>query len=322
MSSDSPFVLAQQSMSRYGLTTYTIVGNIGSLLNIIIFSQPTHRRNPSSLFILAMSISAFLGLNVSTIPVIYEVDRRDPILSSQLFCQLQFYFRHSLNQMMRTFFILACIDRYIISSDNQRIRSFSNYRTALSIIPGVILFWLLLPIFPTLLRSANTVTCGTSNSTNTIKFLIYTLIMVGLIPFVSMIVFSILFNHNLKKIRTRINPTTNTNSVGSRLLRRRDRDTIRMLFIEVLCYIGTMGPLSFMSIYVIATLSMMKSRFHLQTDAFIFYCINIFLLYINNGLSFWIYLCTSRSFRIEVQKFIRKSFARMSGRRMETNEAN
>lgn len=241
MSGDSIFALIQQNMSRCGLTMYTVLSNIGLLFNMAVFSQPTHRRNPSSMYILAMFISAFLGLNASTNPVIYEVERRDPVLLPQLHCQIQLYFRHSLNQIMQSFFILARIDRYIISSDNQRIRSFSSYRIAFYAVPCVVFCWLLLPLFPTLLRSAMSGVCATRNNTDTIIFLVCTLITVSLLSFSCMILFTILFHENLNKMRVRTHTLTHHNHAASRVLGKRDRDIIRTLLIEVLCYIGTTG---------------------------------------------------------------------------------
>ncbi len=97
----------------------------GVSLNIAVFSQPAHRRNPSSLYILTMSLRAFIGLNISVIPVLYALYQSNSITFSVLYCQLQFYSHHAFNQMTRSFFILACINRYAISSNQARIRSFS-----------------------------------------------------------------------------------------------------------------------------------------------------------------------------------------------------
>jgi hypothetical protein len=97
MSSISPFYYIQQCLTRYGMTTYTTLGNIGLILNIVIFIQPAHRRNPSSLYILAMSFCALIGLNISVIPFVYALDHSDALKSSLIFCQVQVYLRHAFN---------------------------------------------------------------------------------------------------------------------------------------------------------------------------------------------------------------------------------
>jgi len=126
MSSNSSLIMIQQYLTRYGITSYLILGSIGLLLNIAILTRPAHVRNPGSVYILTMSFCAFIGLYICVIPVIYTSNHSNSPISSPLYCQLQFYFRHAFNQMMRTFFIIAWADRYATSSNNLRIRSFSR----------------------------------------------------------------------------------------------------------------------------------------------------------------------------------------------------
>ena len=102
--------------------------NIGSPLeNGPFFSQKTHRQNPCSLYLLASTICRLTTLNISLIPIIYALDHPDQRNTSLIFCKLQYYFRHVPNQMMRSFIILACVDRYALCSIRPRIRSFSQY---------------------------------------------------------------------------------------------------------------------------------------------------------------------------------------------------
>jgi hypothetical protein len=48
VSSMSSLAYVQQCFTRYGMTTYIVTGNIGALINILVFSRPAHRRNPGS----------------------------------------------------------------------------------------------------------------------------------------------------------------------------------------------------------------------------------------------------------------------------------
>jgi hypothetical protein len=68
----------QRILTRYGMTTYLTLGDIGLILNIIIFSQTVHRRNTCSIYILATSLSSLIGLNSAIIPVMYSLDHRNP----------------------------------------------------------------------------------------------------------------------------------------------------------------------------------------------------------------------------------------------------
>ena len=322
MSSNFSLAIVQDCLTRYGMTTYITFGNTGLLFNTAIFSQPPHRRNPFSLYILTMSICAFIGLNISVIPVIYAVDHLNSLNSSAFYCYLQLYFRHAFNQMMRTFFILACANRYAMSSNQARIRSFSQYKTTIRIIPSVIVFWLSLSIFPTVLQSKTDGKCEAGNPLTKVIVSTYILLVLGIIPLISMMIFSILLYTNLKRMRGRIQPIVNENPPINQLLRKRDRDMLRMLLIEIVCYIITTIPAAGMYIYVAVTAGLIKNDQRLQIESFLYYLTTTFLLYANNCLSFWIYISASRSFRLEFKNLIIKWYAFITGKPRRINEIN
>jgi len=320
MSSNSSLVIIQQYLTNYGMTTYFTFGSIGLIFNIAIFSQ---HRNPCSLYILTMSLCAFIGLYIFVVPTLYSSYHSNLVISSPLFCQLQFSFRHSFNQMMRSFFILACADRYAISSNNLRIRSFSRYYVAVRIIVVVILVWLLLPILPSILiHSLENGSCVINTTLDNILFSVYSLVFIGFIPLGGMMIFTVLLYINLKKMRRRIQPVTNINQPINPLLRKRDRDMIRMLLIEVMCYFITTMPLTVMLTYQAITIELIKNTWRLQIESFLTYLTGSFLVYINNCLSFWIYICTARSFRLEFKNLIRKIYGFITRKRIRMLEIN
>lgn len=305
MSSISYLSLAQQYLTRYGMTTYVALGSMGLLFNVAIFSWPAYRRNPCSLYILAASLCGLIGLNISTVPVVYALDHPNTVTTSAVFCQVQFYLRHSFNQMMRTFFIFACADRYASSSNNVRIRAFNRYRTAMWITFSVPISWLLMALFPTMLQSLQNGKCEGNRGLPAIILSVYITVMVGVLPLLSMSILAVLMLKNLKYIRSRVQPVTSSGpAVPS--LRRRDRDMMRMLLIEIMCYISTTVPLAINLIYKTATQAVTKSNEQQRIETFINYLTGTFLLYFNNSLSFWIYIVTSRSFRLEFKNLFIK----------------
>jgi hypothetical protein len=322
MSSSSALVIVRNCLIRYGMHIYIILGNIGLLFNMAIFSQRTHRRNSTSLYILIMSFCAFIGLNISVIPYIYALDSPNSFTPSALYCQLQFYFRHAFNQMMRSFFILACANRYAISSNQLRIRSFGRYQITVRIIPSVILFWLVLSIFPAVLLTAKNGSCVASNSLNGILVSIYLLIVLGIIPLASVTTFCVLLYSNLKKMRRRIQPIVNVNAQINQILRKRDRDMIRMLLIEVITYTITTMPTTAQTMYGLITLGLIKSEQRLQIESFFSFFTGVFLLALNNCLSFWIYFSASRSFRLEFKNLVIKYYKFITRKQMQINERN
>ncbi|CAF1458933.1 unnamed protein product [Adineta steineri] len=305
MSSAAYLPLLQRDLTRYGMTTYLILGNIGLLLNMLIFFCAAYRRNPCSIYIFSASLCGLIGLNISTISVVYALDHPNPATTSVLFCELQFYFRHAFNQMMRTFFICALIDRYAISSNNIRIRSFSCFRTTIYIVICVPVFWFLLAIWPYTLNSLENGRCAGKKGLSAIILSSYITIVVGIIPLLCMVIFGLLMLKNLKNVRARVQPSTSVNSVVQRI-HKRDRDMIKMLLIETLCYIMTTAPLSINLLYQSATQTISKSIDRQLIESLITYFNGTFLIYFNNSVSFWIYICVSRSFRSEVKNLCLK----------------
>jgi hypothetical protein len=261
---------------------------------------------------LAASLHGLIGLNISAVPVVYALDHPNTITSSPVFCQVQFYLRHSFNQTMRTFFILACADRYASSSNNVRIRAFNRYRIAVRItlcVPG---FWLVLAILPTMLQSLQNGKCEGNRGVPAIILSVYITVMVGVLPLVSITVLALLMLNNLKNIRTRVQPVTSSGPPVSSL-RRRDRDMMRMLLIEIMCDISTAAPLTINLIYKAATQAVIKSNEQQRIESFINYMTGTFLIYFNKSLSFWIYIVTSRSFRFEFKSLFIKWYKLITG---------
>ena len=321
MSSTSYLPLVQRYMTYYGMTTYIILGNIGLLFNIAIFIWPAYRRNSCSLYILAASICGLIGLNFAAVPVVYALDHPNPGTMSLLFCQLQFYIRHSFNQMMRTFFILCCADRYASSSTNVRLRSFSRFRVAIWIIPNVAILWFLLAIFPVMLRTLQNGKCEGKSGLPSIILSVYIALVVGILPLISMLVFALLMLKNLKDIRTRIQPIASSD-LTTYGLRKRDWDMMRMLLIEITCYISTTTPLAVNLVYQSATQSVTKNSEQQRIESFITYFTGTFLIYFNNSLSFWIYLAALRSFRLEVKNLLIKCYKLNTAKRNQPNVIN
>jgi hypothetical protein len=313
MGSTVSLAYIQQCLTRYGMTTYLIFGNVGLLCNIAFFSRRAYRQTSASLYILVMSLCAFIGLNISVIPIIYGLDHTDPLTIFSAFCQLQRYFRHTFNQIMRTFVVLTCADHCAATSQYARIRSFSQFKVAIRVIPFVFIFWFVIGFFPTMLGSLLSGTCSTSTGLYAILNPAYFSVVVGIIPLLCMITLAVLLYKNFRKLRTRVQPVTQLNSVitnmnipTKQLLHKRDRDMLRMLLIEITCHIMTTIPITIMLIYSSITRTATKSSDQRLIESFVSYVTNSFVYYMNNCFSFWVYISASRTFRLEFKNLIIK----------------
>jgi len=305
MSSATLLPFVQQCFTRYGMTTYVILGSIGSLFNVAMFSQPSYRQKPCAVYILAMSITGICGLNISTVPIIWGLYYPSPFLYNQCSCGMFFYFRHAFNQMLRTFFVLVCADRYASCSKSAKIRSFSQYKVAVRMVPCVLIFWFLITIIPTGLRTLSNGVCDSRTGTYDIIYTVYITSSTGFFPLIGMITFGILMIKNLKKMRNRVQPIVSSES-GANNLRKRDRDMMRMLLIELIICSITISPNTITHIYKSATVNVVKSVARQQIESFSYYIARLFLLYMANTFSFWVYISTSQTFRLELKNLIIK----------------
>ncbi|CAF1205952.1 unnamed protein product [Adineta steineri] len=294
----------QDILTRYGMTTYFAFGNIGLFFNLNIFSRSIHRRNPGSLYILSMTICNFFCLNFGIIPFIYALNHPDPVTTSLIMCKLQFYLRHTPYQMMRSFMILSCFNRYISSHVQHRFQNFNQYQITIRCIIIVIIFWLLVCIFIPILLSIEANTCGMFIDSYALLYSIYILIFAGILPPLVMIICSFLIIKNLKKIRSRVQPLAVTSKMN--LIRKRDRDYIRMLLVEIMVYVLLTFPYT-LSVFYTTVDQLGSSEYEYeQWEIFLIYFTRSFLLYLNSSLSFWIYIIMSKSFRNEFHDLLLK----------------
>ncbi len=301
-SSVSYFSFVEEIFTRYGMSTYVAFGNIGNILTIFVFCQSEQRRNPCSIYLLMMTICNLICLNVGIIPIIYSLDHEDITIESLIACRIQFYIRHTFFQMMRTYKVLACIDRYALCSSNIRIRSFSQRRIAIRLIFIFALFWFLICIFFSVTRTIENDSCNIFNQIYLMIYTIYYMIFAGIIPPLLILIFTILVMKSLTEVRNRVQPFVTRNSITTNqsmtiVLRKRDRNLIKMVFIEVIFYVISTMPFSIYLIYKMITNNLIKSEERQQIESFINYLTQSFLMYLNTALPFYIYILTSSSFR-------------------------
>jgi len=205
---------------------------------------------------------------------------------------------------MRTYKVLACIDRYALCSSNIRIRSFSQRRIAIRLIFIFALFWFLICIFFSVTRTIENDSCNIFNQIYLMIYTIYYMIFAGIIPPLLILIFTILAIKSLTEVRNRVQPFVTRNSITTNqsmtiVLRKRDRNLIKMVFIEVIFYVISTMPFSIYLIYKMITNNLIKSEERQQIESFINYLTQSFLMYLNTALPFYIYILTSKAFRSE-----------------------
>ena len=112
-------------------------------------------------------------------------------------------------------------------------------------------------------------------------------------------------------MRSRIKPTTDNaqSNASGNVLRKRDRDLMKMVLVEVMFYVISTTPFSIYLVYSMITMNNVKSKDQKKIESFINYMTQSFLMYFNTALPFYIYIATSPSFRRQCKTVVIKFYA-------------
>ena len=312
LSSGAVLVSIQQNTIRYGFPILIVLGNIGNLLLILIFTRRHHRHNPCSLYLLASAIFSLVGLNwslITNLNALYQVP--DPFTLSVTLCRLRGYILQATSVLYRTMIILACIDRYAMSSTSVRIRAFSKRNTAIKMIIGTTLFWLLVTIQQPIFQTIQSNRCGVFGVYG-LFFSIYQICLFGGVFPGWMIAFGVLLWKNLKDVRIRIRATTRVVAaytaiaqMGQLILHKRDISLMRFVLVEIMVAVVLSILFPINSLYIVLASNVPnKSVDRLQIEGFMTFVAQLVLLYLNYCVTFYVYVIMSQPFRAEIRRLL------------------
>jgi hypothetical protein len=275
----------QQEMIRYGVTIYLVMGVIGNVCNCIMFGPYSNRRSSSSIYFLPVSIFANLFLIWSAAPLIRTLNHLDLQQESLFYCKVRPYGSHVLVQSFRYSLVFACADRYLITQDDIRFRSFNSVSVAIKLIVIMLIGWILIGVHIPILVTIRNNSCGTFDSYKLI-YTIYQIPLAGIFPPLLMSIFAV-----------RIIRILHQRHVGRIRAEQRDRSLTRLLMAEVLVNIFAGIPVSIYLVYGAATYSVVdKSVQRLEIESFMLF-ITQFLIQLASAVPFYIFLLTSKQFR-------------------------
>ncbi len=170
--------------------------------------------------------------------------------------------------------IAACIDRWALCSQSATIRSFARPFIAVRVILILLIVWTIIPIHLAVFFNNSTGRCIAMPGSYAFFYAIYSMIVIGVMPLVLMIVFSLLAWHNLQLIRSRVTPMGQP--ARNRNIHKRDRDLMKMLSGEVFVYCLTTIPYPINLIYSVSTSSIAahKSSTRIAIESLIGYIVS------------------------------------------------
>jgi hypothetical protein len=295
----SSLKIIEEYLTRYGMSTYLILGNFGNLFNIIIFCQKSHRNNSCSLYLLVASIMNIFIINFGVIPTLYSLYYINPEIYSNIYCKLRLYLLHSTLMISRSMMVLACIDRFAVSSTSNPIHLFGQPKIAIRFILLISFIWPIIASHILVLLKIKSGCCNAYGKYSLI-YSIYSFIVAGFLPPTLMITFGFLTIHNLRHIHSRVRP----NIIRITHMRRKDYDLSIMLICEVIVYFISTIPYPIQTLYLTITRDIIKSSYRLKIESFITFLSYSFLIYINSASTFYVYIGTSHAYRRQCRRFI------------------
>jgi hypothetical protein len=252
-------------------------------------------------------------LTFSSIAGILAFYYPDRTIRTIVFCKIYSYTLNFVGQVPKTMIILACIDRFLITSSRANFRAFSTPKRAKYIIFFSIIFWALFlfhsPIWTTVVYGQ----CTAAGVYATV-YSFYSLAFVSLIPTIISAIFGYLTYRNMRQMLNRVQPVVQ-NAVNKNIsIQRRDRDLLIIVIAEVIVYVITtlLLPLIQLEMMITGYVIPNRSSQYSQTEYFIL-SIAYFLLSVNSAASFYTYLVASKSFRRDFKQLIINGYKKLSG---------
>ncbi|CAF1253667.1 unnamed protein product [Adineta ricciae] len=291
----SSILLPIQQKTLFGISWfYVTFGIFGCFLNILLFSQKQFRQISCCTF---ASIAMFTQLVIFSIPSIYAYYYFNPMSSFMLYCKIRMYIIQITSFVYRWSYTIASLDRYILSSSNARLRKFASVQIAIRVLLGIVLISLIYSVYIPFVYEIKSLVCSIFNNPNMTLFTSLSSIILGaFIPVLIMIICTLLTRKNLKEKRQR----RQNLSIREVNQEKRDRQALRMLFVQILVFIIITLPWMGYSINnVISSYTPNKTSDRIAIENFITAVAGA-LAFLFPSLSFYLYTLTSSMFRTEL----------------------
>jgi hypothetical protein len=288
-----------------------VLGGVGLIFNILVFSRPSLRKEPCSLFFLSTTcfnlFVVFVIMPVRMFSNGFNIDMTDYNLG---ICKVEYFAFRAGRTIPCWLTALACIDRYLQSSAKANIRRISSLKTAKMAI-GITSVVIILSYSHTLAYyEINHTTDQFNNSLpscNAQKGIYRTfsafwyLIMYSFFPSFLMLLFGFLALSNIRQHRQVATIPTGTNQTS----RRTNTQLGRMLIAQVLVIIIATFPFSVCQLYSSFTANLAKNSLEIAQENLATVIANG-LTYFAHSSGFYLYTLTGTIFRKEFLKIIER----------------
>lgn len=277
--------------SRYVPIPIVLLGFVGNLFNIVIFTRRPMNTNPCSIYFLSSSaVNLSVLIFGSIFRCLADGFHFDVVAMHLAFCRLRYYILHCSMVLSPWIVVLAGFDRYCVSSPNIYRRRLSTRRNArhnvfFSIILCLLLFSHVWKYF-TIEQLPSGALCYAQSGVYRVFYDILYFTTYSVIPPILMIIVGLGTLHNLHQTRLQVRPQ-HCHRKHPLELRKKDRQLIRMLLMQFLVVLFCTLPIAIQKLYLTFTQDVWKSDYRLAIEAFVVQ-ITRQLAFANSSLSFYV----------------------------------
>ncbi|CAF1113921.1 unnamed protein product [Adineta ricciae] len=304
----------QQNLFKYVGPLLIGVGTASCLLNLLVFTQSTLRKNPCTIYLITVNSVNLMFLYFIPLPTIFSSGYGVDLTGNNLvLCRFQFYMGFLLANWESSCLILASIDRTLVTSSNALTRKRSSRRLAITSIICVGLFWAIFHVhalvYSQIIQYAPGYSvCYFTPGAYSTFITYYGLSISGVIPPLFMFILGCWTVKNIRKVCHITQHSRSTHSVvvvvgRPRILESKDRQLIRMLLVEIVTYILCKTPITIILIYREVTRYVEKNAERNLIEQYVFLLIT-FVFYIENSIGCYTNILVSKTFRVELKRML------------------
>ena len=280
-----------------GIPLY-ILGNLGNIFCLLIFSQKTWRKNVCVFYFLVCLVVDCIYINVNLLGSIFILGFKIDLTSSnRALCKIYSYLSLLLSTLSSTILLMASIDRLFLSSQNVDTRLYSSRRLAYLLISCSSTFWLI--YFVHVLIKFDVEQFGIMGSIcffNAmdvyVHFIGYSMLVINILSFLLLILLSALSFKNVRQIR----PIPHRERRTIRAMHKKDFQILRCLFAKNIIYILCNAFLCLSFIYKSIPQFRLQTVWQQLLDGFLF-DFGTLIHYIPFCFNLYIYISVSQAFR-------------------------
>lgn len=314
MSLSTVFYSIQRNVLRIGGPIVLSLGTISCILNLIVFTKGTLRKNPCTICLIAVNIVDmlyfYLGFLITILAGGYDTDFS---ISSLGFCRFRFYISFVLACCQPTCLILASIDRVLITSPNAATRQRSTRRLVITCLIGTTVFFVVVEIhgllFMQILQYGPAYfVCFYQPGAYTTFMGYHALLVSGFVPPLFMAIFGLWTARNIRYAYRRrvVSHAINTEHVEmSRpyIIQTKDKQLIRILLVDIVAFSIFKFPVAILLIYQEITQYNTKSSEQQMIEQSLLQ-ISYFWYFIDSSISCYTNLWVSKTFRTELKRML------------------